>query len=130
MKYIFLNLAALSLLCLVFGYFGYKDHQKQQDIISQLQNEINLKHQLSQDKNEPQYDKFGYELVSVCDYEPSTSLIFQKPKLNEIYYSISSTGEIEKTTWKNDTGDQYRLKTNNVFLHEEDAEQRALELFK
>lgn len=69
------------------------------------------------------YDQTDNKVVGVCRVE---HIIFSKiPNKNETYYSISSIGEIEKSTWKEDDGDLYRLKTNNVFLKQEDAEKQA-----
>jgi hypothetical protein len=54
----------------------------------------------------------------------------QWPKKDDGYWLIDSTGDVDDTIWLNDEADQYRLKTNNVFKTESEAEARLKEVME
>jgi len=51
-----------------------------------------------------------------------------KPKLNEEYFFINSSGEIDHSEWENWTCEIDRLTFGNMFSTEEEAEKRAKEI--
>lgn len=54
----------------------------------------------------------------------------QWPKEGDGYYFISDMGEVDFCDWVNDEFDKFRLKTNNVFRTESEAEARLKEVME